>query len=855
MKNCRIKHLLTLYFMFVLTIHIFISPMQAYDLSRDKVQYVVSTSHLDTQWLWTINQTRMYFLPATTFGNFYLFDKYPDYIFNYESAYHYMLIKKHYPEDFANIKEYAAKGNWRIAGGMLVACDVNVPSPESLVRQMLYGNGFFQAEFGRKAIDVFLPDCFGFGAALPTVATHCGMIGFSTQKVYCPWLPQPSAAYPKPFDIGLWQGVDGSGLIAAVNPGSYVDGWDINEDQINTLGETTGIYAAYDYMGVGDIGGACCCGHRGCTEEDVRTLFERIKRNDREEIKVVLASSDRFFKDLNAEQKNRLVKYKGELLAREHGVGTYTSKAAMKLKNRQNELGGYSAECAAVMAELLTGKTYPGREMKESWIRFLWHQMHDDLTGTSISEVYSKHSIPDENLSLEQFNSIRESSLQALAEDMDTRGEGFSLLVFNPLNIDREDPVSTEISFSGGETAHAVRVFDHSGNELPSQILGTTESGMQIVFLANVPSCGVAVFDIRESGIPCSLSTGLSVTESKISNKYLEVIIDENGDIAGITDLETARQVLSAPMQLELLNDIPDNYPQWEIRYEDLQSVLKTVSGPVKKTIIEQGPVRATLRIERKLDGSTFIQDLSLSANGRRIEVKNKIDWQSSGTLLKAAFTFNISNPTATYDLQLGTMERGTNTANLYEVPAHQWADITDPDGGYGVAVLNDCKYGWDKPADNKIRLTLIHTPEGASDLDLGENRLTYAVYPHQGDWRDSDVVWQAARLNQPLFALPVTGHDGSSGSSSSLIRFNSRKVALMAVKKAENDSLFVIRVRELDGANQSKVACTFPLKIIKASEMNGLEERKAGALFSGNDLVFDIGPYQVKTFALELKN
>jgi len=838
---------------FVFIIQAFASTACAYDLSRDKVQYVVTTSHLDTQWLWTIDATTRYYLPLTTFGNFHLFEKYPEYIFNYESAYHYMLIKEHYPQDFARIKEYVSSGNWRLSGGMLVACDVNVPSPESLVRQILYGNGFFREEFGRGAADIFLPDCFGFGFVLPTVAAHCGMIGFSTQKIYCPWLPQPSGAYPKPFDIGLWQGVDGSSLVAAINPGSYVDGWDIEEDQINTLGETTGIFAAYDYMGTGDKGGACCCGHRGCTEEDVRSLLARIGRNDSEEIKVVLASSDQLFRDLTPQQKKRLVRYKGEFLARVHGVGTYTSRAGMKLKNRRNELDAQAAECAAVIARQLAGKPYPARELKESWIRFLWHQMHDDLPGTSIQEVYKGFSLPDEDSSLAQFKTIREASLAALAREMDTRGEGVSLLVFNPLNIDREDAVRIEVSYPGGKTPACARVFDCHGNEVPSQLLGRTGTQLKIAFLARVPGCGVSVFDLREADSPCSMPTNLSVTETGLSNEHLEVVVDQNGDIARIKDLETGREALSSPLKLELFNDRPDQYPQWEIRYEDIQFVRRTVSGPVKRTVLEKGPVQAALRIERQAEGSVYIQDIRLTAGGRRVEVENSIDWNSPRTLLKAAFPLSVSNPRATYDLQLGVIERPSNTENLYEVPAQQWADITDPSGSFGVAVLNDCKYGWDKPADNEIRLTLIHTPEGAADLDLGPNRLTYALYPHRGDWREGEVVWQAARLNQGLTAVAVAGHPGSAGRSFSFLRINNPKVALMALKKEENGDRLIVRVRELDGAGQKNIACAFHSKITGAEELNGMEDKKAQAVFRGESLVFDIGAYQVKTFAVEL--
>ncbi len=833
-----------------------LAPLNAYDLSRDKVQYVVVTSHLDTQWQWTIDATRMYYLPLTTQGNFMLFEKYPGYIFNYESAFHYMLIKQLYPQDFARIKQYVDSGAWHLSGGMLVACDVNVPSPESLIRQMLYGNGFFQQEFGRKADDVFLPDCFGFGYVLPSVAAHCGMIGFSTQKVYCPWLPQPSGAYPKPFDIGMWQGVDGSRLVAAINPGGYVGSWDIRPEQIEELGRTSGVWAAYDYMGTGDKGGACCCGNRGATEKDVQNLFARIARNDQEEIKVVLATSDQLYRDLTPEQKQRLKVWNGELLARQHGVGTYTSRAFMKQKNRRNELGAQSAECAAVLAGQLAGKPYPAQEIKDSWIRFLWHQMHDDITGTSIIEVYEEVSVPDEDSSFASFSRVRDSSLESLAGKLDTRVQGVPLVVFNPLGIERQDPVTAEVAFDGGEAPAAVRVFDSQGRETPSQVLEKTAMGLKITFLASAPSCGAAVYEVRPADSPCALQTGLKVDGNSISNGHLTVKVGANGEIASLTDLnDSGREALAAPSRLELFHDRPEEYPQWEIRYQDIKNVIGTVDSPAKITVLQNGPVTAVLRVEREHEGSRFVQEVRLSAGSRRVEVANDIDWQGRDRLLKAAFTASAACDSATYDLQLGVIRRPNDTENLYEVPGQHWADLTDRSGAFGLAVLNDCKYGWDKPADNTLRLTLLHSPLGKEDLDHGPNRFTYALCPHAGDWRKGAVVAEAARLNQPLVVFQTGKNAGTLGKSVCFLKFNDPSVTLMALKQAENGQSLVLRVRELNGAATRKAGCTFPgRKISQAFELNGLEETAGPAKAKGGELSFEIGPYQVKTFSVALE-
>ncbi|MBN2290549.1 MAG: hypothetical protein JXQ83_14540, partial [Candidatus Glassbacteria bacterium] len=284
-----------------------------------------------------------------------------------------------------------------------------------------------------------------------------------------------------------------------------------------------------------------------------------------------------------------------------------------------------------------------------------------------------------------------------------------------------------------------------------------------------------------------------------------------------------------------------------------IQTALERVAGPAKVSVVENGPVRAVLRVERSLGKSVFIQDITLTAGGRRVDVVNRIDWHSPGRLLKASFSLEAGNPSATYDLQLGVIERMNNTENLYEVPGHQWADITDSSGGFGLAVLNDCKYGWDKPADNRLRLTLIHTPIGEEDLDQGLNDFTWSLYPHEGGWREADVVREAARLNQPLFAMQVEQHGGPLGRSLSLLEMRGERVGLMALKKSEKGDRLVIRVRELDGKDREMVQLKLPRRIKGAWELNGQEDEKGGAGYEDRMLKFDIGGYGIKTLAVEL--
>lgn len=809
----------------------------------DRTLYVVATAHLDTQWLWTIQDSINEYVPATLRGNFALFEKFPNYVFSFEGAFRYRLAEEYYPDDFAKLREHIKAGRWRVCGSFVDACDVNVPSPESLIRQILYGNGYFEKEFGKTSCDVFLPDCFGFGFALPSVAAHCGLKGFSTQKLT--W----GSSVGTPFDVGLWEGVDGSTIIAALNPGDYVA--EIREDlstapnwikAIDKLGQPSGVFVGYKYFGVGDRGGAP-------DDESVSRLEQAIAADG--PIHVRSAGADQLYRDLTPEQAAKLPRYKGELLMTRHGVGCYTSQAAMKRWNRQNEQLADAAERAAVLADWLGGLPYPREKLAGAWCRFLWHQFHDDLTGTSIPQAYT-FSWNDEILSLNESAGILADAVGAVARAMDTQTEGAPLVIYNPLSVAREDVVEATVRFDAETPPEFVRVFDDRGEETPCEVVAAGDDEVSLVFLARVPSVGFVVYEARPSDEPCRLSTGLAVTDSSLENERYRVEVNADGDVARIHDKAADKELLSGPTRLQLLNDTPDNWPEWEIRYEDVTAPPRAnVGGPVRTRIVERGPARVSLEISRQAEGSTFVQTIRLAAGGGvrgksgsdaggnrsedaiggaadRVEFDTRLDWRTPKAALKAAFPLSVSNPMATYDLGLGTIQRGNNHEKLYEVPAQQWADLTAADGHYGVAILNDCKYGWDKPSDDVLRLTLVHSPH-LVQKDFGHHRFLYAVCGHEGDWRDGGVCWQASCVNQPLRAFQTARHAGQFGRRYSLLSVSTPQVAVRALKKAEASNAVVVRLQELHGRPAEHVRVTLAPPIVSAMELTGAEQPLAG--------------------------
>jgi alpha-mannosidase len=827
---------------------------------------VVATSHLDTQWRWTIQNTINEYVLNTLRDNFKLLDLYPHYTFSFEGAFRYMLAKEYYPEEYQKLKTYIANGRWRVAGGWVDAVDVNMPSFESLTRHALYGNGFYKQEFGKTSRDILLPDCFGFGYALPSIAVHTGLKSFSTQKLS--W----GSSVKVPYDIGTWQGVDGSMIVAALKPGDYVakikddlSRDSLWKDHIDREGAASGLYAGFMYFGTGDVGGS--------PESSSVAWLEKSIASDGPITVKSIGSDD--LADLAASQgKVDLPNYRGELLMTRHGVGCYSSEAAMKRWNRKNELLADAAERASVIANMFGGLNYPKQTLKETWIRFLWHQFHDDLTGTSIPQAY-EFSWSDELLAQNRFAGILTNAVEATTPMLDTRAVGTPIVVYNPLAIGREDIVEATIQVKG-EVPNAVQVVGPNGKEAPSQIAESYNDSLKVVFLASVPSVGYAVYDVRPSERACRLETGLKASPSTLENERYTVKLNDNGDIASIYDKMEKVELLKEPITFQMLFDKPKAWPAWEILYEDIMGTPKPLADKnVQIKIVDNGRARVAIEVTRRTEKSVFRTVISLAAGaaGDRVVFDNSVDWYERETLLKAAFKLNMPNDSITYDIGLGTIRRGINAPEKYEVPAHQWADMTSKSGTYGVAVLSDCKYGWDHPDSSTLRLSLIHTPGvhenwswvgDQSSQDNGHHRFAFAVAGHRGDWREGSVPWQAARFNEPLVAFQTPSHKGALGKEFSLVTLGTAgggkkakekvklpQVYLNAIKLAENSDEVIVRFRELNGVLAENVQVRFSRPIVSAREVNGAEDPMGGAQVRNGALVASFTPYQPRAFAL----
>ena len=828
----------------------------SYDVSKDRVLYTIGYAHLDTEWNWDYPTTINEYILNTMVENFNLFEKYPDYVFNFTGSRRYNMMKEYYPELFKKVQAYVKQGRWKVSGSSVDEGEVNISSSESLVRQILYGNDFFRKEFGTESADYMLPDCFGFLCNLPTVFNHCGLLGFSTQKLT--W----RSAVGVPFNVGVWNGPDGKGIIAALNGTGYGSGIEnrLDKDQkwserLNEDQNKTGYAFDFRYYGVGDRGGAP-------RENDVKAAEASLGHSD-SNFRVLLTSSDQMFKDVTPAIRKKLPVYSGDLLLIEHSAGSMTSQAYMKRMNRKNELLAQSAEEISVVADWLGGAVYPLHKLNSAWDLVLGSQFHDILPGTSIPKAY-EYAWNDEFIAANGFSEVLKNGVSAVSSKLNTQTQGKSLVVYNPVARQREDVVTAELEFASAPAS--IAVFDQSGKEVSSQIIEKIGNKVKFLFVAQLPSAGLAVYDVRESN-ETKNSTRLVVTKNSLENSYYKVKFAANGDILSIFDKKVSKELLSKPARLEFQAEHPNDWPSWNMDWKDRQKpAIDFMDKDAVITIAEQGPVRITLKVERKGRNSEIEQYYSLSSGeaGKRLEVTNKIDWQSRAVSLKASFPLAVQNENATYNLGVGTISRGNNNEKKFEVPSKEWFDLTDKSGKYGVTILEDCKYGSDKPDNNTLRLTLLYTPGinlpnwgwtmYQSTQDWGIHDVKYAVYGHSGDWAKAESPWQAKFFNQPLVAFETPKHAGELGQSLSMLSINNPQVGLMALKKMENADYYVVRFNELSGKDLKNVKAIFPGTVVDAYEVNGQEQRIGKADVSNGVLEFDLSHYTIRSFAVKLK-
>lgn len=806
----------------------------------------VGHTHIDVAWLWRLRQTRD--KTSRSFATVLkLMEEYPDYRFMSSQAQLYEFIRQEHPAIFARIRESVRQGRWEPEGGMWVEADTNLSSGESLVRQFLVGKRFFRNAFGADCKILWLPDVFGYSAALPQIMKQCGINYFMTTKIS--W-----NEYDKlPYDTFLWRGIDGSEVLTHfistmdtvkeekdwittyngdLNPSQVIGCWqryqqkDLNRDVLFAFGH-------------GDGGGGPTHGmlERG------RRMHMGIEGCPKVEFQFARDYFDRLQKDIAG--RKRLPRWVGELYF-EHHRGTLTAQASAKRWNRRSEFLYHDLETLESLVNLDHLSSYPSAALLEGWKVILLNQFHDILPGSSIREVYEDSQKQYEDLHRTGGRMLEKALQQAsrrvgLARD--------SLLLFNTLGFSRREVAEMQ---RPQHTGFLLR-DPQSGAVLPWQ---KTFDGKIIFTSPEVPAKGYCAISV-EAGEQRQ-TTPLTATLREMHTPFFDLTFDEAMQIASLIDRRTGRSVAPQGEPLNRLivyEDRPFEHRAWNVQayYTEKSWVLSDVSHA---EVLECGPVRAVVLVERKFLHSVIRQYITAYAELDRIDIRNEIDWDDRYLLLKADFPVDVNAVKATFDIQFGNIERVTHENTLwdfaqFESCAHKWADLSD--NSFGLAVLNDCKYGY-SAKDGHIALTLLRSANDPQPKqDCTHHTFTYSLYPHAGPAAISRVVQEGYSLNCPLYTMFSNAQKGAWPERFSLACVDADNIILETVKRAEDSDALILRLYETWN-RATDCSIRFGRLMEMAAQCDMMEENEDLLQVEGNRLRLHFRPFEIKTLKVRLE-
>lgn len=803
-------------------------------------------AHLDVAWQWPYWRTRQK-IAHTVANVLNLMERYPDYHYSQSQPQVLQWLKEDVPELYARVKQRVAEGRFEPVGAMWLETDCNLPSGESLVRQILHGTRFLQEEFGMTVQHIWLPDVFGYSAALPQIMRGCNIPVFMTTKIS--W----NQFNRMPCDTFRWRGIDGTEVVthfitapdlhSATTYYTYngpTRPRDMTGTWINYRQQAINDHLLY-LAGWGDGGG-------GPTEEQLERvqIMEDLPNFPR----VRFGRADAFFTELyeHVWEHPQLPTWVGELYLEYHR-GTYTSQARNKQANRRAELYYRETELLNSWASLY-GMPSRQEQLNAGWRLILLNQFHDVLPGSSIHAVYEDtERLYQQIFSLGQ--GIRDEALATLQKHIVANEH--DVIALNTLLWERTDPLQIPTTLA---------------RELPAAQRSTDWDGNTFFFVdgVRVPSCGVTVLSTNthieqnEAQTSCRVTVLVDGTYL-LQNDFYDLWLNAEGNMSRLYDKRVQRDVLAPGQvgnQLIAYEDRPLDFDAWDIDlfYEEKHYPLRE---NVTCRVLEEGPVRATVEVVRHYLSSRITQRISLWRMSPRIDIATEIDWHEHQTLLKAVFPLAINGARATYEIQFGSVERPThrNTSwdvARFEVCAHRWIDLAE--GGYGVSLLNDSKYGHDVH-DNVMRLTLLKSgifPDAQADQGL--HRFTYSLLPHAGDWRDAQTVRHAYELNVPVLCLVGTQQTSSRiQSNAAFIQTACSHIVVETVKPAEDGNGLIVRLYETHN-QRGRATLSFASHLHSVQECNLLEEALGDApayLIKENGFSFEVRPFEIKTFRVQL--
>jgi alpha-mannosidase len=771
----------------------------------------VGHAHIDTAWLWPVRESIR--KCARTFSNqLDLIDRYPDYVFGASQPQHYAFVKEYYPELYERIKVAVKAGRWELQGGMWVEADCNLISGESMVRQILHGKNFFMDEFGIGVDNLWLPDVFGYSAAMPQILRKSGIKSFLTQKIS--W----NQFNEFPHHTFNWRGIDGSEVLTHFPPennyNSQLDAEYLVPAQTH-FKERGFVDEFISLFGVGDGGG-------GPKEENIETGLRL--QNCEGAPKVRFGTAKEFFDGLE-KYKEQLPKWVGELYLELHR-GTLTTQAKVKKGNRKLELKLREVE---YLYSQLPLENYPSKELDAIWKKVLINQFHDIIPGSSIHIAYEVTHKEHED-ALKACDELIKAATEKLFESDEN-----SIVVANYLHFQTSDIVELPESWIGFE------INDEDGKPVPTQDLDG-----KAVALAEVKAYSFKTITRGQ----VKKKNSIEPNELVLENDLIKYSFNKNGELISIWDHETSKEILEEGKQgnsLTLYDDHPNDWDAWDVDLFYENHIIDTAQVSDYK-LDGKGDVCSGLTFNGKIGQSKYLQKIILRNDSKRLDFETKIDWSEKHKMLRVAFPVNVYTEQASFDIQYGHVKRNThrNTSwdkAKFEVVGHKYADLSDRD--YGVALLNDCKYGY-KVYDNILDLNLLRSPNYPdADADQGTHRFTYSLLPHIGDLINSTVIAESSSLNQPLalFESVKTGNHSS-------IRLEGDGVSLEVIKKAEKEECLILRVVETHGRGSSGILYLDD-QFSRLCETNLIEWIDQQEIKLDKSIEISLTPFEIKTYKL----
>ena len=826
------------------------------EFAREFTLIFDSNAHIDCAWLWryleTINVAKNTFTSVLD-----MMDVKPDFTYTQSQAHLYWWMEKLFPDVFKRICARVEDGRWELVGGMWVEPDCNLISGESWARQLLYGKRYFKEKFGIDVTIGWNPDSFGYNWNMPQFYRDSGIKAFITQKIG--W----NDTNMFPYRLFWWQSPDGTKLLTYF-PNSYVN--EIKNpyglvDWLRQFEANTGFKKMLVLYGVGD--------HGGGPDLQMINRIEKLKELDVYP-NVEYGKATDYLNWIRGHDLSNLPVWNDELYLEYHR-GTYTTQAKTKKYNRQSEISFAVAEQVSTFANFY-GKQYAYQDFLEGWRGILFNQFHDILPGSSIHPVYRDSDELYEN-SLEIARHEFNESMTFLAKKIDTQVQKNArpILIYNPLPWQRTDVVTLEIPKSSKSFA----IYDHQGNEIPSQIVSAGKYKQQLLFVAkNIPSMGYAIYQLKEKNTEGYYSN-LKADQHSLENQFFRVTLDPNtGWIKSIINKRNNREYLAgAGNELQLFKDIPSAWDAWNIGIgERYPSTFRNIE------LIENGPVRAVIRVKHDFlkpgvkksyptpnnPNSYFMQDIILYDGINRIDFCTHADWWEEHVMLKVAFEVTAQDSVACFEIPFGTIYRPTTMKNnwekaRFEVSQHKWSDLTDASQDFGISLLNRSKYGGDIHGQ-VIRLSLLRSPKWPDPIaDMGKHKIEYSLYPHSGDWKNAGTMKKGYEYNYPLMAKLVKPHPGKLPKYFSFISLDKPNVILHTVKLREPEKSFsesgsnfkknvwILRLFEYYG-NETEVEVKLPGKIKKAVWSNFMEEDGEPIPVSKDKLKLKLAPKRIVT-------